>query len=266
MKKYFVPLIMFIGLLVTGCNTTKLAKIEPQLDQNIQVCTDRNDCIGLVKKSISSNWRIPYTYKKGMWAKIEITLDKDYNVINIYPLVNRGDWRFADSVEAAIVKSSPFTVLDGLKWQNDESISKIVLIFNPNPEFKSQNPADEMYRQAFEYMKLKNFNEAINQFEMIYKEYPNTKYGLNSKYWLGELHYSNRNISQAINCFEIVIADKDSPKRVDSLYKLGKIMELNGDLKRAKQYYMKILTQYKGTVLARLTRKRMNELGMDVNL
>ncbi|MEW8420745.1 MAG: tetratricopeptide repeat protein [Candidatus Thiodiazotropha sp.] len=53
---------------------------------------------------------------------------------------------------------------------------------------------------------------------------------------------------------------------MDSLYKLGKIMELNGDLKRAKQYYMKILTQYKGTVLARLTRKRMNELGMDVNL
>jgi tol-pal system protein YbgF len=257
---------MLFGLLVAGCNTTKPTKAEPQLDQVGERCTDQSSCISLLKKRISSNWRIPHTYKEGMWAKVEVSVDKDYNVINVYTLKNRGDRRFADSIEVAILKSSPFTVLSGVKGEGEVSISKVVLTFNPNPDFQSQSSAHEMYHKAFDYMKLNKLNEAIRQFEMVYKGYPDTKYGMNSQYWLGELHYANSDISQAWRYFERVSSIKDASKRADSLYKLGHIMEMKGDLKSAKAYFMKVLSEYKGTSLARLTHKRMIELGMDVDL
>src|SRR3990167_6121745 len=72
------------------------------------------------------------------------------------------------------------------------------------PTFSTHhNPADEQisYMAAYELVKNKQFDDAINSMQAFVTHYPNGGYTANAQYWLGELYMVKKNYPEAIQHF-----------------------------------------------------------------
>ena len=74
---------------------------------------------------------------------------------------------------------------------------------------------------------------------------------------LGESYYGQKNNAQAIEEFEVVIRDyPDSPKVPSALYKQGDALHQMGDTKRETAVLCELLSKHGKTREARLARER----------
>lgn len=109
--------------------------------------------------------------------------------------------------------------------------------------------------------KDRNYNEAIRELNAFLAQYPNSTYKSNAHYWLGQLYYSiKKDMPQAESNFKVVIAQKDSSKRADSLLKLGLMAEKAKDRTAAKQYYQDVLKDYPKSSSAERAKKQLDAL------
>ena len=127
-------------------------------------------------------------------------------------------------------------------------------------------PADGKEQQSYEkavqlVLQDKNYDKAIPAFQKFIKDYPNSSYQPNARYWLCQLLLNKCDSYAAKGQFQkVVSAYPDSPKVPEALLKLGIIAQLDSDAAAAKANYEKVISQYPQSATAQQAKTRLQSL------
>ena len=125
------------------------------------------------------------------------------------------------------------------------------------------NPADEQisYLAAYDLVKNKHFDEALIAMQTFVTKYPKGGYTANAQYWLGELYMVQKNYSQAIEHFEIVLTNfASSSKAAACSLKIGYALASSGKKEEAKQRLRQVLKNYPDTPTAQLAATKLTTI------
>jgi tol-pal system protein YbgF len=132
----------------------------------------------------------------------------------------------------------------------------------PSQQASSSNmPSEqEAYQSAVDLiLKDRNYESAVPAFRTFLASYPNSQLTDNAHYWLGQLLYNNQDWVGAREQFsQVAERFKDSPKRADSILKLGMIAKSNGNINLARQYFQQVVSEYPNSTPARLSAEQLS--------
>ena len=115
---------------------------------------------------------------------------------------------------APVAQNAPSAIVGGAISRGD----------NLEP-IKMPTPA-EIYQKGLEALKATDYAAAEENFNKILSKHPKDKLAGNAQYWLGETYYARKEFDRAAVSFAKGYQNyKESPKRADSLLKLGMSMQ-----------------------------------------
>jgi tol-pal system protein YbgF len=127
----------------------------------------------------------------------------------------------------------------------------------PPPRPQPALPPEELYKAALSDYTKGEYDLAITGFRSYIKSYPRTSLASNAQYWLAECYFSQKNYAQAIEEFEVVVRDYgDSPKVPSALFKQGEAYLQTGDTKQATTVLCDLIAKHGKTREARLARDK----------
>lgn len=116
----------------------------------------------------------------------------------------------------------------------------------------------EMYRQAYELLRERNIDEAIDAFNDYLDVYPEGNFAGNCHYWLGEIYLLQEDLDQAQEWFERLLEQfPDDRKRQDAMYKLGRVYHQQGKDEQARETLNEVASGVNDA--ARLARQYLKE-------
>ena len=154
------------------------------------------------------------------------------------------DRRLAE-VGAAAGTGAPINLVD-----SDDSVADGGLVAAPGTAVASVDaqPGEEaMYRDAYELVKIRDFDGAVSGFKGFLGSYPFGKYAPNAHYWLGELYLviEPADPELARQSFKLLLDQYPSNAKVpDALYKLGRVYYLKGNQQRSREYLNRVIEEY----------------------
>ncbi len=115
------------------------------------------------------------------------------------------------------------------------------------------------YQQAVDLiLKDKDYDSAIPAFKRFLEQYPSSELSANAHYWLGQLLYNQQQYVEARGQFEQVVNKfENSPKRADSILKMGLIEKSIGNLSAANQFFNQVVSEYPSSTSARLASQQL---------
>lgn len=134
---------------------------------------------------------------------------------------------------------------------------------SPTSASHSNNPAAEQaaYVAAYEWVRNKNYPQAIKAMKIFIERYPESQYAANAHYWLGELYLVEQQLKQSVTEFETVLNQfPSSTKAAPAMLKLGYAYLGLGEDRKARQQLQKVQQQFPGSHAARLAATRLKEM------
>ncbi|MFC1602228.1 tol-pal system protein YbgF [Pseudomonadota bacterium] len=166
---------------------------------------------------------------------------------------------------ASIVKQTPAAeVVPGVVVYSPDSAAPAVA----TPVSPPADPALEqpMYKQAFDLLMQRRYEEAKQAFRVFLRQYPNGRLAANAQYWVGEASYVTRDFATALDEFtKVVQVYPTSPKVSDSLLKIAFIQYEQKEWAKARETLEMIIKQHATTTAARLARKRLERMRIEGN-
>ena len=125
------------------------------------------------------------------------------------------------------------------------------------------NPADEQlsYMAAYELVKNKRFDDALTAMQAFVIQYPQGGYTANAQYWLGELYMVKANYPKAINHFDIVLKQfPNSTKAAASTLKIGYALLASNKPNDAKKRLQEVVKKFPDTPTAELALMKLESI------
>lgn len=125
------------------------------------------------------------------------------------------------------------------------------------------NPADEQisYLAAYELVKNKQYDKAINAMQTFTQKYPQGGYTANAQYWLGELFMVKKDYPKAIEHFDTVLQKfPSSTKAAASMLKSGYAYAAYGNNEEAKKRLQQVVRNYPATPTAQLANLKLESI------
>lgn len=120
--------------------------------------------------------------------------------------------------------------------------------------------AERAYQAAFQLLKTKQYNEAIDAFEIFSKKFPNDLNVANADYFLGQLYLLQGQAESAINFFKRFVTHYSQDARVpDALLQCGLAYFAKGDKQRAMELFEKIIQQYPDSKASQAAQARLQQ-------
>lgn len=130
----------------------------------------------------------------------------------------------------------------------------------PAPE-RQDGGEREVYREAFEHLKARDYDAARVAFERLLKHYPRGDFADNSRYWLGEISYQAKDYPEARAAFEQLIQNHPSSPRVPgAMLKLGYLDSDLGNIDQARTILQAVIRRFPDSAEGRLAAKRLAEI------
>lgn len=120
--------------------------------------------------------------------------------------------------------------------------------------------AKAAYDNAYKFVTANNLAAAEKEFSAYLQSYPDNSLTPNAWYWLGQVQYKQNKLDEARVSFLNVARFTATPKRPDSLYKLGLISKLKGDKDKAKQFFELVINKYPADTAANLSRQELQNM------
>ncbi|STY29791.1 outer membrane protein [Legionella wadsworthii] len=133
----------------------------------------------------------------------------------------------------------------------------------PTGSASRMNPADEQisYLAAYELVKNKKYDDALNAMNIFVQKYPRGGYTANAQYWIGELYLFKKDYSKAIEHFNVVLQQfPTSSKSAASMLKVGYAYAEQGQKQEAKKYLQQVERAYPGTPTAQLANSKLRTI------
>lgn len=126
-----------------------------------------------------------------------------------------------------------------------------------NPLKPSDANAKAMYNSAYKMVVANKLKDSIPAFKSFIEKYPDSDLAPNAWYWLAQVQFKLKQNQDARVSFLNAAGFRNSPKRPDSLYKLGLIYKLSGDKEKAKRFFEVVAKQYPNDTAAQLAQKQL---------
>ncbi|NVZ08056.1 tol-pal system protein YbgF [Allochromatium humboldtianum] len=127
----------------------------------------------------------------------------------------------------------------------------------PAPETQGASERD-LYSQAFEHLKERQYQEAKTAFNELLRRYPQGEYTENARYWLGETYYVLREYPAALAEYDrLVQLSPTSAKVPGALLKIGFIQYEQNAIEQARATLERVIRDYPNSTEARLARDRL---------
>ncbi len=168
------------------------------------------------------------------------------------------------STAAASVVSS--TAVEGVAPEN--TAASIPGSDVASPAVPAADPALEqpMYKQAFDLLRQRRYDEAKQAFRTFLSRYPNGRLAANAQYWVGEASYVTRDFATALDEFTKVVQHYPASTKVsDSLLKIAFIQYEQKQWVEARKTLESIVDQHASTTAARLALKRLERMRIEGN-
>lgn len=120
--------------------------------------------------------------------------------------------------------------------------------------------AQKLYDEAYSNIIENNLPKAIEQFEQYTINYPDNELTPNAFYWKGQAQYKLNNYNDARVSFLNVARFNSSPKRPDSLYKLGVISQAKGEKDKAVKYFELVINTYPNDTAASFSKVQLENI------
>ena len=133
----------------------------------------------------------------------------------------------------------------------------------PPAQTTSANEQQEKldYQNAYDLLILGRNGDAITEFQSFLNRYPNGTFSDNAHYWLGEANYVERNFSDAIDRFNVVIFQFPASRKVaDARLRKGFALFELQRYAEARQELVQVEREYRGRSIAALARRRIEQM------
>lgn len=126
----------------------------------------------------------------------------------------------------------------------------------------NQEEIKQSYMAAFEQLRNGKYDAAISGFETFVKKYPDSSYGDNAWYWLGQARYVQGDLTGAMSALQTMTSQfPQSSKLPSALFRMGVIEQTQGKTANARAAFKRIVTQYPDSESADMARQQLKELG-----
>ena len=147
--------------------------------------------------------------------------------------------------------------LDLAKQYINENFKKKLSIYQSKSEI-------ELYRSAFQLVKEKDYNEAIDSFNAFLYLFPQSNYASNAQYWLSESIYALGDFANAmINFAQVVEKYPNSSKIADAKLKIGYCYYSIKKWKEARFIFSDIIKKYPNSSLSKLAEKKIQSMDVE---
>ncbi|MEA1991242.1 MAG: tol-pal system protein YbgF [Thermodesulfobacteriota bacterium] len=118
--------------------------------------------------------------------------------------------------------------------------------------------AVDLYQQALDLIKQKNYKDAKNTLRTYIEKHPHGKRVANAYFWMGECEYNIQRFEEAILEYQKVISRYPKSNKVpDSLLKQGMAFAKLGDNESAKIVLNKLIKKYPKSPQASVAKKKL---------
>jgi tol-pal system protein YbgF len=132
----------------------------------------------------------------------------------------------------------------------------------PRPAEGEISDEKAQYEKALALLQERQYDQAAGALRDFLDRYPQSRYAPNVWYWLGEAHYVQRRLPEALEAFQKVPDQyADSPKVPDALFKIGTVLDDQGQRDRARNVLNDLIDRYPRSSAAYLAEKRLQEWG-----
>lgn len=122
----------------------------------------------------------------------------------------------------------------------------------------SANEQDSYQNAVNLILKDRDYVKAVPAFKSFLSRFPNSEFTANAHYWLGQLLYNQQNYNDArVQFTQVANRFGDSPKRSDSLLKLGLIEKSSGNTSAANSFFQQVVSEYPNSTPARLAAQEL---------
>jgi len=117
------------------------------------------------------------------------------------------------------------------------------------------------YTQAFNTLKEGKYQQAILAFNSFQQTYPQSVYGANAQYWLGEAYSVTRDYKTALTEFQKVVNQYPQSNKVEgAMLKIGYTYYEMADWASAKNALEAVTVKYPGTTVTRKAKERLQRM------
>jgi tol-pal system protein YbgF len=117
------------------------------------------------------------------------------------------------------------------------------------------------YEQAFSLLSNKQYDQAIAAFKDYLHRNPDGQFVANAHYWLGDIYFQQKNLTQAELELNLVITQyATSGKAPDARLKLAILHAQQGNIAQARQELKLIMDRYPGSSAAQLASIQLQQL------
>ncbi len=117
------------------------------------------------------------------------------------------------------------------------------------------------YEEAMAKYRAQAYQDAINAFQVIVRQYPKHPLSANAQYWTGDAFYQLRAYRSAIDAQKLLIASyPDSNKAPDALLNMGSAQLGLGDAASARQSWEQLIANYPASTAAAKAESRLKRL------
>ena len=117
------------------------------------------------------------------------------------------------------------------------------------------------YEAAMAKYRGAQYQDAIDAFQHIVKQYPNDPLAVNAQYWTGDAFYQLRAYRSAVDAQKVLIEKyPNSPKVPDAMLNMGSALIGLDDIPEARQTWEKLIAAYPGSRAARNAQERLQRL------
>ena len=131
----------------------------------------------------------------------------------------------------------------------------------------SDSEEKELFKSALILFEESRFSEALEIFSQIIITFPNGAFTADAYFWSGELFLAQEMYEDAKLSFKNVVDNFYQHSRApDSLFKLGEIYRIEGDIERSLGFYDKVNEDFPDSGASQLSKKSQEILKEESNL
>ena len=129
------------------------------------------------------------------------------------------------------------------------------------PSSTATTPDAAAYQAAFDLLSNKQYDQAAVTFKDYLLKHPDGQFTANAHYWLGDIYFQQKNLTQAELELNLVIVQyASSGKAPDAQFKIALIHAQQGKTDQAREELRAIMTRYPGSSAAQLASIQLQQL------
>ena len=171
------------------------------------------------------------------------------------------DHRFS-IFQQAQVESPPVASEEGLNFSFVPMVTAQLANKGLNPSeqpLSIDEEAKQSYRESYQLVKDREFEQAQISLEIFIKRYPNSSYMPNAYFWLGELQYLAMELPLSRDSFLALIEQYPQHKKVaDAKFKLGKVYHQLGHSEKSRTLLESVIRDHSSSSAANPAREYLS--------